>query len=164
MINIIVAYDNKNGFSKNKSIPWLHEEWCKQDLKRFKKLTDGCVLVMGTNTYREIASLRTIKGDLLPNRTSYVVTSNPNKNFAGAKTISSLSEIFKLEPNRDIFVIGGERLYREAMPYANSVFVTYVNRDYDCDQLFPTPINNWEMWESSSESLNDYVTFNTYFR
>ena len=42
MIHIIVAYDNKNGFTKNKNIPWLAEEWCKQDLQRFKTLTDGC--------------------------------------------------------------------------------------------------------------------------
>ena len=164
MIHIIVAYDNKNGFTKNKNIPWLAEEWCKHDLQRFKKLTDGCVLVMGTNTYREIASLRTIKEDLLPNRTSYVVTSKPNNVFAGAKTISSLSEVYKLEPNRDIFIIGGERLYREAMPYCNSVFITHINKDYDCDQLFPVPINEWQMWDYSSEPLNEYVTFKNYFR
>lgn len=164
MINIIVAYDNKNGFARNKTIPWLHDEWCKQDLQRFKKLTDGCVLVMGTNTYKEIASLRTIKDDLLPNRTSYVVTSNPNNIYAGATAIPALSEIFKLEPNRDIFVIGGERLYREAMQYCNSVFVTYIDKDYDCDQKFPIPMNNWELWDSSAEPLNHYVTFKTYFK
>lgn len=164
MLHIIVAYDNKGGFAKNKTIPWLNEEWSKQDLQRFRKLTDGCVLVMGTNTYNEIAGMRTIKEDLLPNRKSYVVTSNPNKTFNGATTIASLSEVAKLEPNRDIFVIGGERLYREAMHYCKSVFVTYIDRDYDCDQLFPVPINEWQLWEYSTEPLNEYVTFKTYFR
>jgi dihydrofolate reductase len=164
MIHIIVAYDNKNGFAKNKNIPWLAEEWCKQDLQRFKTLTDGCALVMGTNTYNEIASLRKVKKDLLPNRTSYVVTSKPEKTFPGATAISALSEVYKLEPNRDIFVIGGEKLYREAMINCKSVFVTYINKDYDCDQYFPVPINNWEFWDHSDEPLNEYVTFKTYFK
>lgn len=164
MLHIIVAHDKKNGFARNKQIPWINEEWSKQDLQRFKKLTDGCVVVMGTNTYNEIASLRTIKEDLLPNRTSYVITSNPTKSFNGAKTIPTLEALYELEPDADIFVIGGERLYREAMRYCKSVFVTYIDKDYDCDQLFPTPINNWQMWECSSEPLNEYVTFKHYFK
>ena len=45
-----------------------------------------------------------------------------------------------------------------------SVFVTYINKDYDCDQYFPVPINNWEFWDHSDEPLNEYVTFKTYFK
>lgn len=131
MIKVIVAHDEEGGIGKDGKLPWSLPE----DLKRFKDLTYGHVIVMGRKTWDSLP----IKP--LPGRTNVVLSSN---NVEGAhKTCKSLSEVIDLYPYEDLFIIGGERLYKEAIPITDIIYETAVKGFYDCDVFFPwTP--GWE--------------------
>jgi dihydrofolate reductase len=159
-MKMIVCCDIKGGFSKDKKIPWLNEAFSKADLKRFRKLTLNSVVVMGRNTYNEIASLnpKEIKGSILPNRECYVLTSNPNRKCKGAITISSIEDI---KTEKDVFIIGGYSLYLENIDKCNTVYLSRINKDYNCDQLFPEYLlSTFTKYEETSEFLE--LSFETY--
>lgn len=137
MISIIVACDNKGGIAKNKTIPWLNEEWSKYDLKRFRDITSNSVIIMGRNTYNEIVELRPIKEDILPNRKSYILTRNPSNVCKGAITIDSIQKVIELEHDKNIFIIGGTSLFSESIKYCDRLLLTYIDKDYLCDDYFP---------------------------
>lgn len=135
-ISIIVCCDERGGFAKNKQIPWIKEDFSKIDLSNFQKLTTGNTIIMGRNTYDEIAGLRPIKLDLLPNRTSFVVTSNPKRKCKGTRTFASLAQAIE-KAKTDVFVIGGYQLFVEAMSLCNKMHISFINHNYECDQFFP---------------------------
>lgn len=152
MISLIVATDINGGISKNKQIPWLHEGWSTYDLKRFKDLTSGSIIIMGRNTYNEIASLREITDNILPNRTSYVITSTPDDECPGAITVTDMKAVFALHPHETIFVIGGESLFNDGLQYADRIYHTNVLTDYGCDQFFKfNPDDNWSKYECNKD-------------
>lgn len=135
--NIIVATDLTGGFAKDGKIPWYYKE----DFKHFKKVTDGNICIMGKYTYEDIAARREIKDgeQVLPGRECYVVTSSVDE-VKGATCIKKLDEIFTkidYDEKRELFVIGGERLFTEALSGTNKVYMTIINKDYECDKRFP---------------------------
>ena len=133
-MKIIACCDKFYGFAKNKRIPWMGEDFCKIDLMHFKKITEGSVVVMGRNTYNEIAGLREIKTTVLPNRDCYVVTSDISNLCQGAITISSVDEI---ETDKEIFIIGGYQLYCQYIDKCDEIYLSVINNNYNCDQFFP---------------------------
>lgn len=133
-MKLIACCDIAGGIAKEKQIPWLNTDFSKLDLKRFKELTTDQCVVMGRNTYNEIAGLREIGETVLPNRECYVITTNKDNECKGAITISSIEEI---ETDKEIFIIGGEQLYREYLRKCDTVYLTIVGEDYECDQHFP---------------------------
>ena len=140
---MIVAVDNKNGIGKNGSIPWyLHD-----DLMRFKAKTTGECVVMGSATAKSLPRM-------LPNRTNIIITSKVSESItidnADPKLYlcNSLEEAIRLSNNR-CWVIGGESVYREALPLASEVYLTRVDYDFHCDRFFPElPADEWEMTEN----------------
>jgi dihydrofolate reductase len=136
---VIVAVDEKGGFSKDGKIPWNYKE----DFAWFKKITKGHVCVMGRATYDDINARQGDKGDdsVLPGRKCFVVTSTPlPRNNAIA-----IPNLRVLEPHltdddfkKTVFFIGGERVYAECLPKASTAYVTVVNKDAGCDRFFPT--------------------------
>ena len=110
-----IAQNNAIGF-ENKLIYWLPN-----DLKRFKELTTGHTIIMGSNTFRSLP-----KG-ALPNRRN-IVLSRKEKTFSGAETFNSLEEALANCINEEIvYIIGGEMLYKSAMPIADILCLTEVN-------------------------------------
>lgn len=165
MISIIVACDKNGGIAKNKSIPWLTEEWSKEDLKRFKTITNDSVIIMGRNTYNEIASLRTIKDNILPNRKSYVLTHNIENSCNGAITIDGIKKVISLEPSKNIFIIGGTSLFSEGIELCDKIYMTKINEDYDCDDFFtikPSDLLYYGFKPIKRELYNDHVEFLEY--
>jgi dihydrofolate reductase len=159
-ISIIVATDSKSGISKNKQIPWLNEDWSKEDLKRFKSITNDGIIICGRNTYNEIAALRKVNDQILPNRTTYVITSNVDNICAGATTASSISEVIWLHPTSNIFIIGGESLFNAGLEYATTIYVTQVEADYSCDQFFKFDTNLFiSNIDASTNKLVSYITY-----
>lgn len=134
---VIAAVDQLRGFAKGGKIPWSYSE----DFQWFKKTTDGQICVMGRNTYQDINERlgEKAKDSVLPGRTCFVV-SNTLESLPNATVIKHLYEIEHHLPNDDerpVFVIGGERLFREAIAVATKVYLTVINKDYDCDKYFP---------------------------
>lgn len=145
-IQIIVATDIEGGIAKDKTIPWIGTPESKVDLANFKSLTDGSPCIMGRKTYDELLAIMKVRKpgeeivELLPNRQCFVVTGNAELEIVGATKVASIREARNHLPFDyvgKIFVIGGERLFIEALVWASVVHITTINHDYECDQFFP---------------------------
>ena len=126
MVALIVAYAKNRVIGNQGIIPWK----IKGEQKRFRELTTGNVVVMGRRSFEEI-------GKPLPNRMNIVVSST--KEFAGENcyTVGSLKEAIQLAGTRDVFVSGGARLYEEALPVVEKMYITEIEATIDGDTYFP---------------------------
>ena len=126
MVALIVAYAKNRVIGNQGMIPWK----IKGEQKRFRELTTGNVVVMGRRSFEEI-------GKPLPNRMNIVVSST--KVFTGENccTVGSLQEAIQLAGNRDVFVSGGARLYEEALPIVEKMYITEIEETIDGDTYFP---------------------------
>ncbi len=126
MIALIVAFTQNRVIGNKGHIPWK----IKGEQKRFKELTMGNVVVMGRRSFEEI-------GRPLPNRTTIVISNT--KEFTGDNcyTVGSLQEAIKLAGNRDVFISGGARLYEEALPIVEKMYITEIDKTIDGDTYFP---------------------------
>lgn len=153
-----IARNNAIGFG-NKLIYWLPN-----DLKRFKELTTGHTIIMGSNTFRSLP-----KG-ALPNRRN-IVLSRKESEFPGCETFSSLEEaLANCNETELVYVIGGEMLYRTALPLADILCLTEVDdTPQEADAFFPEfSRNEWEVIEKEEYMSDEKHAFNyrfvTYFR
>ena len=126
MIALIVAYAKNRVIGNKGCIPWK----IKGEQRRFKELTTGNVVIMGRRSFEEI-------GKALPNRTTIVVSTT--KKFTGENcyTAGSLEEAIQLAGNRDVFISGGARLYEEALPIVDKMYITEIDQVIDGDTFFP---------------------------
>ncbi|HVY05046.1 MAG TPA: dihydrofolate reductase [Burkholderiales bacterium] len=143
-VSIIVAMASNRVIGANNALPWH----LPADLNRFKSLTMGHHIIMGRKTFESI-------GRVLPGRASVVVTRNPAWKVDGAITASSLRDaIAKAKGDDEIFVIGGEQIFREALPLADRIYLTQIERDFAGDVHFP-PLAQETWSQKSSESGSD---------
>ena len=143
-INIIaaVAKNRAIGF-ENKLIYWLPN-----DLKRFKALTTGNTIIMGRRTFESLP-----KG-ALPNRRN-IVLSRTTSEFPGCDCYNSLEQALQhCAPDEQVFVIGGETLYRQALPMADKLMLTEIDdTPTQADAFFPD-YSGWKL-ESREEHPAD---------
>jgi len=133
-LSIIVAVDLQGGISKNNKIPWYFPD----DLKYFKEITNNSTCIMGKNTFNEILEMKKTKdSELLPNRESIVLSKTDLTINSNCATIAqSLREAtYKFTKNK-IFIIGGEKLFIEALPNVNEIYMTIINNKFKCDKFF----------------------------
>lgn len=171
MLEIIVAVDQEGGFGKEGKIPWHHSE----DLKHFKEITADGICLMGRNTYIDMLEMRRVRDikhgktaepikEILPNRLSIVITSSPHQDTPGALTATSIDEALEMvDGRRRIFVIGGERMYVEALPMTGIVHRTVVPGWYNCDKFFPTAVLEHKFTVAGIKEENS-LTFYTHVR
>ncbi len=126
MIAVIAACAQNRVIGKDGRIPWD----IPADKRRFRDLTMGHVLVMGRRTYEEI-------GRPLPGRETIVVSRTALFDAPHCTTASSLPQALALAGGRDVFICGGARLYREALPLADVLYLTELHAPFDGDTLFP---------------------------
>jgi dihydrofolate reductase len=152
-IEAILAYDLNNGISKNGAIPWKS----KTDLNFFYNTTKGNVVIMGRTTFLSLPeNCRPLK-----NRLNIVLTSNPDlylndekyKNIDNLIFTSDLTfyqEILKnkekytasLSPDFKIIIIGGKQIYDAYFPLCETVWVTQIKKDYQCDLIIDYDFEN----------------------
>lgn len=146
-MNLIVNADKNWGIGKNNEllvqIP--------NDMKMFRSTTIGNVVVMGRKTLESFPN-----GKPLPKRTNIVLTKNKNYAAKGAIVVHSKEELLeelKKYPEEDIFVIGGESIYRILLPYCTTAYVTRTDYAYDADTYFPNldELPEWKLVEESEE-------------
>ena len=128
MISIIAAVAKNRAIGyKNKLIYWLPN-----DLKRFKALTTGHTIIMGRNTYESLP-----KG-ALPNRRN-VVLSRTTKELPGCDVYPTLeAALNSCKPDEDVYIIGGARVYQQAMSIADRLCLTEVDdTPAEADAFFP---------------------------
>ena len=148
-----IAKNNAIGH-ENKLIYWLPN-----DLKRFKELTTGHTIIMGSNTVRSLP-----KG-ALPNRRN-IVLSRKEKEFQGCETFSSLQEALANCTNEEIvYIIGGEMLYKAALPLADILCLTEIDdTPKNADAFFPEfKKNEWEIIEQEEYETDEKHQFSYRF-
>lgn len=144
-IAIYVAIAENGVIGRDNGLPWR----LSTDLKRFKATTMGKPIIMGRKTWESI-------GRPLPGRASIVVTRDANFRAEGADVVTSLEDGITLATARgrcmpgadEACVIGGGEIYRQALTFADRLYVTHVLAEIDGDTLFP-PIDA-AVWEAVS--------------
>lgn len=133
MITIIAAVAKNGVIGSNNSLPWR----LSGDLLFFKQVTLGKPVIMGRKTYESI-------GKPLPNRTNIVV-SKSIQTAPDILVVNSLEDaICKAKRmNREVMVIGGAQIYKQAMEYANKLYITEVDAEVDGDAYFPEISEDW---------------------
>ncbi len=121
------------------------------DMKFFRQTTTGKVVVMGRKTLESFPN-----GMPLKNRTNIVLTGNKNYQVKDAVVVHSeqeLTEELKKYDTDDVYVIGGESIYRMMLPYCDEVFVTRIDHAFQADTFFPDldEMDEWVMTEESEE-------------
>ena len=125
-IAIIAAMAKNRIIGRNGQIPWDLPE----DRAHFRNLTMGHVIVMGRRTYEEI-------GHPLSGRITYILSSTRKFEEENCHTVSSLEEVLRKEPDRDIFICGGASLYQEALPVSDRLYLTELSWEVEGDTYFP---------------------------
>jgi dihydrofolate reductase len=134
MLSMIVAMsESARVIGLNGGMPWR----LRQDLQRFKKFTTGHPIIMGRKTYQSI-------GKALPNRTNIVLSRDPAFEAPGCIVHTSLEGALdqRYPGDDEIFIIGGEAVYQNAMERADRLYVTFVDYTAEGDTFFPT--NPWD--------------------
>lgn len=144
-MNIIVAAD------KNWAIGYRNELLVRipSDQKYFREETTGKVIVLGRKTLATFP-----QGLPLKNRTNIILSRNPNYQVKGAVVVHSIEELQKeLEayPSENVYIVGGGSVYRQMLPFCDTVHVTKINHAYQADTYFPNLEESGE-WEMTAES------------
>lgn len=152
-ITLIAAQGLNGEIGRDNKLLWNIPE----DMKRFKEMTQGHVVVMGRKTYESI-------GRPLPNRRNIILTRNKDLEIEGCEVVNSVLEVLKRTQSEiNIFVIGGEEIYKEFMPISTAIELTTVNKEYpDADAFFP-PIPKYFTLMYGIAPSNEYK-FETYER
>ena len=144
-MNLIVAVDKNWGIGfRNKLLVSIPE-----DMKFFRSQTNGKVIVMGRKTLESFPN-----GLPLKNRTNIVLTKNPDYQVKGAVICHSVEESLKelkKYPTEDIYVIGGDSVYKQFLPYCNVAHIARVDHAYEADTYFPD-IEKLPEWRLTGES------------
>lgn len=148
MKTIIAALSENRVIGKDGEIPWHITE----DLKRFKHLTTGKTVIMGRKTYESLPE----NTRPLPDRQNIVLSrSSPDIEVEVAE---SLEEAYE-KSNKEIFIAGGESVYREAMNDADRLELTLVHRVVDGDTFFPEIEDEWKESKRQKHDGFDFVTY-----
>ena len=154
MIALIAAVAKNNVIGKANNLPWYLPE----DLKHFRDLTTGHICIMGRKTYESIIARL---GKPLPNRKTVVITSSPDYTTpAEVEKYPTLSEAISAQNNDNIFLIGGQRIFEEGLPIADTLYLTELTQNYDGDVYFPEfNRENWNREVNESHPEFDFVTY-----
>ena len=135
MIKLIYARDLVSGIGINNKLPWH----IPSDLKRFKQLTTGQIVVMGRKTYDSLPD----RFKPLPNRLNVVLSKTTKIDHPQVDTFSDFSDLLKLteDPNskyygKDIWIIGGSSVYHSLISHVQEVHETVIQEVYLADSFF----------------------------
>lgn len=153
MISIIAAISDNNVIGKDNKLPWH----LPGDLKRFKELTIGHVIIMGRKTFESL-------GKVLPDRKHIVLTRDLGYKVED-ENVEIVNEINELEKyivsEEENFVIGGAIMYRQLIDKVNKMYITRVHEKFDGDSYFP--IINEQEWKVVEEEKVEEKPYNYTF-
>lgn len=147
-LSLIVAVSDNGVIGANGQIPWF----VRGEQKRFKEITMGHPIIMGRKTHEST-------GRTLPGRLNVVVSANPDyKVHEGSVLVHSLDEALDLAEVKnadEAFVIGGARLFAEAMPKADKIYLTKVHTSVEGDTFFRYDPDDWRQISSEYHKRNE---------
>jgi dihydrofolate reductase len=138
-LSLIAALAENGTIGKDNELPWHLPD----DFKWFKQNTLGKPVIMGRRTWESIGSKP------LPGRKNIVVTRSPSSPVAGVEMAFNLQGAVELAGRGDeVVIIGGARLYADALPIADQMYLTRVHAEIEGDTVFPEI--TWDQWERVS--------------
>ena len=148
-ITIIVATDVKGGIGYKNTIPWFGKT--PSDMRHFRTTTTGHTVIMGKNTFLSLVKP-------LPNRTN-IVLSRTGEGLPQQEIIvcSSLNEALEKAGesfgNEEVFIIGGEQIYKQVLPIADKILLTQIQEEFTTDTAFP--LIDQTIWSMEMDQIVD---------
>ncbi|HNQ43100.1 MAG TPA: dihydrofolate reductase [Candidatus Cloacimonadota bacterium] len=137
IVSIIVAMTPDRVIGKDNRMPWHIPE----ELAYFRKTTLGKPVIMGRQTFQSI-------GKILDKRQNIVLSADHTLSLPEVQRAESLQEAIKLATGDEVFIIGGARVYQQALAIADKLYVTYIYKAFEGDKYFPELDNH--IWEITS--------------
>lgn len=134
-----------------------------EDLKRFRKLTTGNIIIMGRKTLESLPNQKA-----LPDRINIVLTRDSDYKAEDVYVVNSIEELFslliKLNPNNEMenYVIGGGNIGRQLLPYSSKAYITKIDKAFnEADTTLPNldKDNNWEIQKESEVYIQENVPY-----
>lgn len=129
----VVAMDKNNCIGQGNALPWH----ISADLKHFKAITQGGVVIMGRKTLESM-------GRALPNRVNWVITRDPSWQFEGVKVAHSIEDALnealtdvQHSEKASLFIIGGGEIFTQTLNIADRLELTHVDLDVQGDAHYP---------------------------
>ncbi|MCT2537320.1 dihydrofolate reductase [Aquibacillus koreensis] len=154
MISLLFAMDQNRVIGYKNDLPWR----LPNDLKFFKNLTTSNNVIMGRKTFDSM-------NGPLPNRENIVITRDESFQQEGCEVIHSIDTIVewdKQNPEKEFFVIGGGNIFEQILPYADRMYMTYIEESFPGDTYFPAynekkwTITNKEKGTKDEKNPYDY--------
>jgi dihydrofolate reductase len=142
IVSFVVAMSQNHVIGVNQGLPWH----IPADLRRFKKITLGHPVVMGRKTFDSV-------GRPLPGRENIVITRQDLK-IPGVKVVGNLDDALKPFAGgpEEVFILGGGQIFSEALPLADRIYLTLIERNFEGDVKFPSV--NWSEFEQTFEETH----------
>ncbi len=147
ILSIISAMDNNRLIGNNNALPWHLPE----DLAFFKKTTLNKPIVMGRKTFESI-------GRPLPNRNNIIISRTKDYKVDGCTVLESIEQVLEHCKNEEeVMLIGGASLYEQWLPYADQMYITLIDSEFEGDAWFPYyQPDKWQTdWSESHTSGDD---------
>lgn len=142
VISMIAAMDENRGIGYKNKIPWH----IKEDLLRFKKLTEGKTIIVGRKTFESLLDYYKASKRPFPKRKMIVITTQKDYGKNYKDKIPDLYFVYSFEEALDlarkiekeeIFIAGGARVFEQGLKYAERLYLTIVKGKYQADSFFP---------------------------
>jgi dihydrofolate reductase len=158
MLSLIAAMSENRVIGRGGGLPWR----LPVDLKHFQETTRGHTVIMGRKTFESLDRP-------LPHRTNIVITRNPDYAVDGVKVVRSLdeaicaaeSEVDDDTDDREIFILGGEEIFRQSLCRADRMYLTIVHAELEGDTFFPAfDADDWRVVIEShhpADAKNQYA-------
>ena len=149
-ITIIVAASENSVIGYKNALPWHISE----DLKNFKKITINHSVIMGRKTFESI-------GKPLKDRRNIVISRDKTLKIEGVEVVNSLDDaVCRTKDENEIFIIGGEQIYKMAMPISTNMHITKVHNNIKGDAFFPAfDENEWNILTQKDSETNEGLKF-----
>ena len=166
VVHIVACVADNNVIGLNGGMPWPK---LRTDLDRFKQLTWWSPAIMGNATYESI-------GQPLKDRLNVVITSRYGTSCTSHDNVLTVPSLLKAlnhlaaEKWQHAYVIGGQSVYEQALPYANFMHLTELYEEYDGDRFFPEfDATQWQLVYREHQSQEDagavrHMAFTRYMR
>jgi dihydrofolate reductase len=159
-MNIVVAADSNWGIGLNGTQPIVISE----DRKHFRSVTGNGTVIYGHRTLLDFPG-----GKPLKNRRNIILSRNADLTVEGGEVVHSVDDAIAAvadEAPDNVFIIGGDSVYKQFLPYCKKAFVTKVEATPDADTFFPDldALPEWELYERGEDKEQDGIKyrFDTY--
>lgn len=135
IISIIAAVADNMVIGNKNSLPWN----LPADMEYFKKATLGKTIIMGAKTFESI-------GKALPNRKNIILSYDKSYKAEGCIIVTSIEQALKeVEEDEEVMIAGGASVYKQFLPLAKRLYLTFIHHDFEGDAYFPEfDINQWK--------------------